>query len=79
MPDYATDGTENLRASPTVKTSSTVNASPSGAGKDLGGTENMKADFKVITSSQVDRVTPGQKSIDIPRGVQHFDDDMGKN
>lgn len=72
-----TDGTENLRATPTVKTSSTVNASPSGSGKDMGGTENLRADHQ--NKGPTDRPQPSTYAKDSrPKGVDHFDDDLGR-
>lgn len=67
-------GEENLRADPSVKHGSAT-ASPSGAGKDAGGTANLKANPQTKMSRDLKPASPAQRSIDIPRGVQSFDDD----
>lgn len=76
MDVYRTDGTENLRADAKVKSGEAV-TSPSAGGSDMGGKENMRADEKTFTGAT--NSTPGQKSLDRPKGVQEFNDDMGKN
>ena len=75
MSMYKASGEENLRANPSVKTGSTK-ASPSGGGKDAGGTSNLRANQTTKRAGW--KETPGQQSIDVPPGVQTFDDDMGR-
>lgn len=41
------------------------------------GTENLRADPKVKSASP-NSGSPGQRSIDVPKGLQRFDDDENK-
>jgi hypothetical protein len=68
---YKTDGTENLRANPTVK-SAGQNDSPAGKGTDAGGTENRKESTTVKTGSHNE--SPTGSADKHPSGVQSFTD-----
>ena len=77
MASYESPGTENLRADASVKAGADT-ASPSGSGKDAGGTANLGTSA-VTKRAEIKQAVAPQRSIDIPGGVQSFDDDMGKN
>lgn len=76
MPNYETSGTENLRADPSVKHVD-GDRSPGGGGTDAGGTDSPRVTTQVKQGKSNDW-NPPQRSVDIPKGVQHFDDDMGR-
>lgn len=75
MAMYKSNGEENLRANPSVKTGSTK-ASPSGGGKDAGGTSNLRANQKVMNGK--DKPLPTSYNHDVPPGLQSFDDNGQK-
>jgi hypothetical protein len=69
VPVIKSDGVENLRANPTVK-SGRDNDPPSAKGSDAGGTDNKRADQQVKSGPAKD--TPGSTKDHRPAGVQHF-------
>jgi hypothetical protein len=77
MPTYESPGTANLRANESIKAGKQTE-SPSGSGKDCGGTSNLK-EKTAVKVGRTKETNPRQRSIDIPGGVQSFDDDMGRN
>lgn len=75
MPSYESPGTSNMRADQTTKSAGPAELA-SAAGKATGGTDNLRANNQTFRAGFHD--TPGQKSIDIPPGLQHFNDDQVK-
>lgn len=70
MADYEASGTENLRAFPTQRETSSPQAIP-GSGKPAGGTENLRADGSVKHADGPSTPSGGSG----PKPPQSFNDD----